>query len=113
MHRGQCVYCGEIGRLTQDHAVPRSNGGHGRANMLPACEDCNGAKGKTPLLSWLLRFDAEQLDAVADRIRRAHRGAVLAVGTIPADPIFVALDKALAIRAKPTNPSTDTGDSHE
>jgi 5-methylcytosine-specific restriction endonuclease McrA len=49
-----CYYCGRTlskgGRsevkLTWDHVVPRSRGGITiRANMVPACQDCNSRKG--------------------------------------------------------------------
>ncbi len=46
---GRCVYCGlfvpENGR-TDDHVVPKSNGGHRIvSNLVPACQPCNGRRG--------------------------------------------------------------------
>jgi 5-methylcytosine-specific restriction endonuclease McrA len=55
---GRCWYCGtrlyspaeantEIRKqliLTADHVHPRSRGGHGRANKVPACKYCNSHK---------------------------------------------------------------------
>ena len=66
---GRCHYCGrEVGarRLTLDHVVPLIRGGKSvRANIVPACKDCNSAKQS--LLPWewdaylhrLARPDAE------------------------------------------------------
>ena len=45
---GRCHYCGrEVGArsLTLDHVVPLIRGGKSvRANVVPACKDCNTAK---------------------------------------------------------------------
>ena len=66
---GRCHYCGrEVGArsLTLDHVVPLIRGGTSvRANVVPACKDCNSAKQS--LLPWewngyldrLARPDAE------------------------------------------------------
>ena len=66
---GRCHYCGrDVGarRLTLDHVVPLIRGGRSvRANVVPACKDCNSAKRS--LLPWeweshldrLARPDAE------------------------------------------------------
>jgi 5-methylcytosine-specific restriction endonuclease McrA len=51
---GRCHYCErEVGarRLTLDHVVPLIRGGRSvRANVVPACKDCNSAKQS--LLPW-------------------------------------------------------------
>ena len=66
---GRCHYCGRVvgaRRLTLDHVVPLIRGGTSvRANVVPACKDCNSAKQS--LLPWewnvyldrLARPDAE------------------------------------------------------
>lgn len=48
----KCHYCGirltwrGKGKLTADHVIPRSSGGTDRRkNLVPACYDCNQAKG--------------------------------------------------------------------
>ena len=51
---GACHYCGrQVGAkaLTMDHVVPLIRGGRSvRANMVPACKDCNSKKQS--LLPW-------------------------------------------------------------
>ena len=44
-----CAYCGmQDGKLTQDHIIPLSKGGHHTlANVVPACWPCNRLKGYT------------------------------------------------------------------
>lgn len=45
----RCWMCGRefpFGRLTRDHIIPRSRGGHSRlSNLKPACKPCNGGRG--------------------------------------------------------------------
>jgi len=57
--RGLCHYCGcQVGAraLTMDHVVPLIRGGRSvRANLVPACKDCNSKKQS--LLPW--EWDAE------------------------------------------------------
>ena len=52
--RGLCHYCGcQVGAraLTMDHVVPLIRGGRSvRANLVPACKDCNSKKQS--LLPW-------------------------------------------------------------
>jgi 5-methylcytosine-specific restriction enzyme A len=63
---GRCHYCGrEVGarRLTLDHLVPLIRGGTSvRANVVPACKDCNSAKQS--LLPW-------EWDGYLDRLARS------------------------------------------
>lgn len=51
---GRCHYCGrDVGprALTCDHVIPLIRGGRSiRANMVPACKDCNSRKQS--LLPW-------------------------------------------------------------
>lgn len=42
----KCAYCGSSKKLTQDHIIPLSKGGHHTANnVVPACHQCNSKKG--------------------------------------------------------------------
>jgi 5-methylcytosine-specific restriction endonuclease McrA len=46
----RCAYCGEGGRLTLDHVVPRSRGGESVwENVVTACAPCNHKKGNRTL----------------------------------------------------------------
>lgn len=46
LHEYLCFYCGEPGKMTQDHVVPLIRGGrHEAANIVPACRRCNASKG--------------------------------------------------------------------
>jgi len=62
---GRCHYCGCLvgaRRLTLDHVVPLIRGGKSvRANVVPACKDCNSAKQS--LLPW-------EWDTYLDRLAR-------------------------------------------
>ncbi len=43
--RFKCQYCGDEGKLTFDHVVPRSAGGATSwTNIVAACDDCNARK---------------------------------------------------------------------
>ena len=63
---GRCHYCArEVGAraLTLDHVVPLIRGGRSvRANVAPACKDCNAKKQS--LLPW-------EWDAYLDRLTRS------------------------------------------
>lgn len=66
---GLCHYCGRaVGAkaLTLDHVVPLVRGGRSiRANLVPACRDCNHKKRS--LLAWEWQAYLEQLDRPGDR----------------------------------------------
>lgn len=51
-----CAYCGiATSNLTQDHIVALAAGGtHDITNIVPACQPCNSAKRKKPVLLFLL-----------------------------------------------------------
>lgn len=52
---GVCTYCGEnLGeKYDIDHFNAKSNGGNATvANLMPACEGCNGSKGKMKIDEW-------------------------------------------------------------
>ena len=66
---GRCHYCRrEVGAkaLTLDHVVPLVRGGRSvRANMVPACKDCNSKKQS--LLAWEWQAYLDTLDRSADQ----------------------------------------------
>ena len=47
----RCHYCQQVKqRLTMDHVIPLSKGGHHMAsNIVPACRTCNSRKGNRVL----------------------------------------------------------------
>ncbi|MGA5131020.1 HNH endonuclease [Streptomyces blastmyceticus] len=51
-----CAYCGEKSQsLHQEHIIPISRGGDDSiGNLVPACPDCNLAKGDRTLMEWRL-----------------------------------------------------------
>jgi len=52
---GLCTYCGiRLGdKYDIDHFRAKSDGGEATvANLMPACEDCNGSKGKMKIEEW-------------------------------------------------------------
>jgi 5-methylcytosine-specific restriction endonuclease McrA len=51
-----CAYCGEASALLhQEHVLPISRGGtDGIGNLVPACPDCNLAKGDRTVMEWAL-----------------------------------------------------------
>lgn len=55
-HKDKCVYCKRrMERLTMDHMVPLSRGGHHTAeNVIPACRSCNSRRGNRPALLEML-----------------------------------------------------------
>jgi 5-methylcytosine-specific restriction endonuclease McrA len=66
---GRCHYCRrEVGAkaLTLDHLVPLVRGGRSvRANMVPACKDCNSKKQS--LLAWEWQAYLDSFDRSADQ----------------------------------------------
>lgn len=64
-HYGHCEYCGEYGRMTKEHVVPRCYGG---LVKIWACSDCNnqrGHSGNHPLfLNWLGEHEDRFKEAV-------------------------------------------------
>jgi 5-methylcytosine-specific restriction endonuclease McrA len=50
----RCAYCDcEPEKITLDHVVPKVHGGTTvRANLVPACQRCNGRKGHTGWREW-------------------------------------------------------------
>jgi hypothetical protein len=50
---GLCAYCRCNRATTLDHLKPKSRGGSSlRSNLIPACRECNHAKGSQPWLVW-------------------------------------------------------------
>ena len=53
-----CAYCGEIGRMDQEHFVPVSrNGEYTKNNIIPACSRCNNSKSNKNFEEWYLMQD--------------------------------------------------------
>jgi 5-methylcytosine-specific restriction endonuclease McrA len=52
-----CVWCGARGRLTLDHFVPRSKGGHNRhSNLITACPKHNFSRQDLPALEFAMKL---------------------------------------------------------
>jgi hypothetical protein len=72
--QNSCAYCG-LPADTLDHVVPRLHGGMTvQHNMLPACRECNGRKGSSPLWAWWQEqpyWDFNRALAVYAWLRRA------------------------------------------
>ena len=50
---GLCAYCRQNRDNTLDHLKPKSKGGSSlRSNLIPACRECNHAKGSEHWLVW-------------------------------------------------------------
>ena len=50
----RCRYCGAGGRMERDHRVPMSRAGRNRiSNIVPACRQCNQAKGTATEVEYL------------------------------------------------------------
>lgn len=64
----RCAYCGEDGKMTQDHFVPVSKGGdYADGNIVPACGPCNYSKRDRNFSDWFKRqsfYDSERADAI-------------------------------------------------
>jgi len=53
----QCHYCGKlvaISRITRDHKIPKSKGGIGKENIVPACRSCNTEKADMMYIEYIL-----------------------------------------------------------
>jgi 5-methylcytosine-specific restriction endonuclease McrA len=58
---GRCAYRGEAGPLEVDHRTPLKRGGRNSIdNVLPACGNCNRAKGQLNEAEFRARLAAEQ-----------------------------------------------------
>lgn len=54
-----CAYCGDPGKLSLDHLLPRHREGPDRAdNIVWACRSCNSSKGQRDVLVWWPTRDA-------------------------------------------------------
>ena len=50
---GKCAYCGKDRKLTREHFVPTTKGGHFElGNILPACGSCNSSKLNNDFNEW-------------------------------------------------------------
>lgn len=94
----ECVYCGGVAHVL-DHVVPKSKGGGEERNRVPACDECNTAKGVHDVREWveasgrdwqaverrLGRWDVEVAKRhVADR--EGGTGASKGVAPVPPEP---------------------------
>jgi hypothetical protein len=64
---GVCAYCGAVGKVTIDHAVPINRvhlGEHRLGNMVPACASCNGGKSNRSYRDFLLRGQVVTADGL-------------------------------------------------
>lgn len=54
LRRGDvCAYCGEVGRTTSDHILPKSRGGPDAGdNIVRSCRSCNSRKGSKDLFEF-------------------------------------------------------------
>lgn len=53
VHGGTCCYCGQEGKLSLDHMIPRLKGGPDAAdNITYACRSCNSSKGSKDMVMW-------------------------------------------------------------
>lgn len=50
----RCWFCGAVNPKTMDHLVPRSRGGRGASNKVPACQPCNSRKANMTLEEYRL-----------------------------------------------------------
>jgi 5-methylcytosine-specific restriction protein A len=65
LNRGVCHYCGgrfPPEKLTMDHLIPLARGGTStQGNIVPACKDCNTAKGlDTPVDELFRKLESER-----------------------------------------------------
>ena len=64
-HYGHCEYCGEYGRMTKEHVVPRCYGGLVKIWACSTCNNQRGHSGNHPLfLNWLGEHEARFKEAV-------------------------------------------------
>lgn len=48
-----CIYCGTVNRISIDHVLPLSRGGHhGIGNLASACLSCNASKRDRTVMEW-------------------------------------------------------------
>ena len=54
---GECAYCGEKTKLTQDHIIPMSRGGgYTKSNIVPCCGKCNSSKQDRDYITWFMNM---------------------------------------------------------
>ena len=66
---GECAYCGRSNAaLTADHLVAKANGGTDTpSNIVPACEECNEAKGAMDWRDFIMglnNFSQERMNRI-------------------------------------------------
>jgi 5-methylcytosine-specific restriction endonuclease McrA len=66
----ECAYCGEKGRLWQDHVKPLSKDGeHRQYNIVPCCKRCNTKKSIYDMETWYKKqnfFKQQRLDKIKE-----------------------------------------------
>lgn len=71
-----CAYCGSPAAVF-DHVIPRSRGGWGGSNLVPACRACNTSKRDLDVAVWLGGQVVASQDARRKRISmRLARGDI-------------------------------------
>lgn len=97
----ECIYCGLRCHATDDHVEPLSRGGkNGGANIVPACQQCNGEKGPLSLFRYIAGMSTLQLTEMRSRSQKAiARLAVLRGGHAIIDGhrrVLATIDVAIA-----------------
>lgn len=63
----ECAYCGipvNVSEFTEDHVVPKSQGGSDEiVNLVPCCCDCNELKDDISVCDFLIRCGANETEA--------------------------------------------------
>ena len=63
-----CCYCGQGGRLQDEHVLPKSRGGPGDSgNSIRACRSCNASKGGRDMIAWFTQRARPTAAAHRDR----------------------------------------------
>ncbi len=63
----ECIYCGNKGKLTTEHILPKSRGGPDIPdNAIKACEKCNLSKGSKRLYEWKGLKDKDKHSRIAE-----------------------------------------------
>jgi 5-methylcytosine-specific restriction endonuclease McrA len=78
----RCAYCGSVGDLHIEHFIPISKGGtHVLGNILPACPECNYAKGVKEAEGWYraMPFFTERRWAKIKKVLGIGNGSALQI----------------------------------
>ena len=73
----RCLACGTFDKLTRDHIVPLSNGGHdGIMNIQPLCWSCNSSKNRHHSTDYRSPDQMKLLESFTDERPLADRGGI-------------------------------------